>query len=82
MKRLLFDFRCPDHGLFEELVYSEVNTQPCPKCSKESSKELSAPRLDWRNMGVDSGFPTAADKWEKMQRQKARTEDSPNLKMY
>jgi putative FmdB family regulatory protein len=82
MPRILFDFECPDDGVFEELVQSDDRVTPCPKCGKESMRLISNVRIDWRNMGVSSDFPTCADKWEKMQRQKSRQEESSNLKMY
>jgi hypothetical protein len=80
-KLLLFDFECPDGHQFEELVSSEDRTCPC-KCGKVADRQISNVRLDWRAMGVDSGFATCADKWEKMQYQKSRQEESYNLVMY
>jgi putative FmdB family regulatory protein len=82
MKRILFDFECAEDGVFEELVYSEDKETPCPKCGKVAQRIISNVRIDWRSMGVSSDFPTCADKWEKMQREKSRKEDSSNLKMY
>jgi putative FmdB family regulatory protein len=82
MKRILFDFECTSDGVFEELVNSEDRETPCPKCGKQAQRIISNVRIDWRAMGVSSDFPTCADKWEKMQREKSRKEDSSNLKMY
>ena len=39
----LRDFRCPQHGAFEDLVHYSVTDMPCPKCSQMSKVLLSAP---------------------------------------
>jgi hypothetical protein len=39
-------------------------------------QQLTAARLDYYNMGVQSGLPTAIDKWDKMHRQMARRESN------
>lgn len=76
----MFDFVCPDGHSFEDLVPSDQTTAPC-KCGKEGTRQIATPRLDWRNMGVSSDFPTFAAKWERMQREKAKI-DNPNLSHY
>ena len=81
MKLILFDFECAEHGVFEELAHSDDKVS-CPKCGADAQRLISNVRIDWRNMGISSDFPTCADKWEKMQREKSRQEDSANLKMY
>ncbi len=89
--RRLFDFICDDcHESFEELIYPEDKEVKCPTClGTNTNRVISPARINWRQMGVDPGFPSAADKWAKMQRQKARTDKgslrgdgAPNLKMY
>lgn len=80
-KLIFFDFTCPDGHTSEDLVDPVTQAIPCPKCGKDAVRQLSAPRVDWRVMGVDSGFPTAAAKWDRMQRQKAKIENH-NLVMY
>lgn len=83
-KLLYFDFTCPDGHQFEELVKPTANTAKCPYCSKKGKRLVSAPSLDWKTMGLDrESFPTLADKWERIQRQKAKADNyQPNLKMY
>jgi len=39
----LRDFRCPQHGKFEDLVAYAVTELPCPQCSGMSKVLLSAP---------------------------------------
>lgn len=39
----LRDFRCPQHGKFEDLVAYAVTDMPCPQCSQMSKVLLSAP---------------------------------------
>jgi putative FmdB family regulatory protein len=85
---MLFDFVCGTCGHeFEELVQPGVNVVDCPKCRGAAIRQISTGHLDWK-MGVTNDFPTAARKWEKIQRQKAkvdkggRADGAPNLKMY
>lgn len=88
--RRLFDFCCDKCGIwFEELVYEFENESKCPNCgSQHAAKQISAPRIWWRKMGVDTDFPTAANKWEKMQWSKSKTDKGgladgqPNLKEF
>lgn len=79
-KLIYFDFECPDGHTFEDLVDPEVREVTC-KCGKQGVRQLTAVRIDWRVMGVDSDFPTAAAKWDRMQKEKARI-DNPNLSHY
>ena len=79
-KLIFFDFLCPDGHVTEDLVDPETQSIPC-KCGKDAVRQLSAPRLDWRAMGVSTDFPTCAEKWSRMQRQKAKLENH-NLTMY
>lgn len=91
----MWDFHCdPEKGgcgiYFEDLVYEFETTCGCPNCSRSDTavKLLAAPNIWWRKMGVDTDFPTSAARWEKMQRQKNRTDKGgradgqPNLKEY
>lgn len=88
-KFILFEFGCEACGnQFDDLVKPDVHTTSCPKCNAEAKRLLSAGHLDYR-MGIySSSFPTAAAKWERIQREKARTDKgslcdgAPNLKMY
>ena len=43
----------------------------CPQCGEEAKQVLTPVHFDYR-MGIDSGFPTAYDRWEKIQKQKNR----------
>ncbi len=88
-KLILFDFECTEGHLFEELVKSNVHSIDCPHCGRKAQRLVSKGHLDVFGMGVQSSsFPTLADKWAKMQYQKARTDKgstndgAPNLKMY
>ncbi len=87
-KLILFDFECNSCGTFEELVKSSEHSIPCPKCGASASRLISPVNFDYRLGVQSSSFPTLADKWERMQRSKARTDKgsladgAPNLKMY
>jgi len=82
MKLILFDFECINGHEFEELVKSDVHEIECPRCRAQALRQISGTRVDWRRMGVDPDFPGAANKWTKMQEQKARQEESYNLVHY
>lgn len=66
--RMIFDFECKKDGLFEELVDSKVKKARCPKCGGTGIRQIAAPRIDWRKMGLDPGFPSAYEKWGKAKR--------------
>lgn len=74
--RRLFDFRCSNPlcgELFEELIENDERTLPCPECGADSSRQLAAPRSDWKKMGLDPAFRSAWDKWGKAKRQNHAT---------
>lgn len=84
-KLFLYDFECSQGHLFEELQDPADNVElPCPHCQSASKRIISGTRIDWREMGTSNDFPTAASKWERMQRQKAKSDkqDGPNLWMH
>jgi DNA-directed RNA polymerase subunit RPC12/RpoP len=81
-KLLMFDFECLCGHQFEELIESDKREARCPKCEHTARAIISPVRSDWRKMGLDSGFPSAQEKWAKMQEQKSRKEDSVNLVHY
>lgn len=41
----LYDFRCRAHGAFEATVGRGCSVQPCPRCGKDSARELSVPYI-------------------------------------
>ena len=73
---ILFDFDCPTHGLFEELVNSAVKQIPCPRCGRTSERQLSAPHIDRLGMATQSGAtPTSIDHFERVHRQRRAIEE-------
>jgi len=90
--RRIFDFECPDCGnTFEELIDDKIRKIPCTEagCSGKAVRQLSAPRIDWKRMGLDPGFPSASDRWAKAARKHHATDQGsmrqgkrPNLSMY
>jgi putative FmdB family regulatory protein len=61
-----FDFKCDScKSIFEEMIAGDESELPCPSCGGKAHRQLSAPRIDWRRMGVDPGFPGAYSKWGK-----------------
>lgn len=49
MSLALFDFECPDHGVFEEFCDRNFWFVDCPKCGKKSHKLLSIGRINCSN---------------------------------
>jgi putative FmdB family regulatory protein len=73
----LYSYLCPNEHTFDELTSVDKRKKhKCPECGKMARQQLTAARLDYYNMGVQSGFPTAIDKWDKMHRQMARRESN------
>ena len=70
--RKIFEFHCSscDYS-FEELT-EYTKTFPCPRCSSNADKLISAPRIDLE--GVSGSFPDAARKWDKKHYQKLAEE--------
>lgn len=66
---MFFDFRCLmcDH-IFEDFVKPDAKPS-CPRCSNETKRLISAPRISLP--GTDPDFPGAYAKWEKTRRNKA-----------
>jgi hypothetical protein len=76
MKLILFDFECPKHGLFEELVKSDVKQIPCPRCKRTSIRQISAVRIDKTSMALQDGAsPTSVDYFERVHRERRVIED-------
>jgi putative FmdB family regulatory protein len=51
----LYDFRCSQHGRFEDLVPASQDSLPCPKCSQPSRKMISMPARTSGRWGDCSG---------------------------
>lgn len=76
MPLILNDYECQECGhVFEELADRDARI-PCPVCNAPSKRLIAAPRIDPR-LGLDpEGFPTMADKWARVRRQRAKIESS------
>lgn len=75
-KRLLFDFECPVHGQFEDLVKVSTKTLPCPQCSRTSARLFPAPRIDMIGMATGEGAtPTAIDHFDRIHRERRAIEE-------
>lgn len=76
MKLLMFDFLCPTHGLFEDMVNPSTHSAPCPKCKTPASRQISPVRIDKTSMALSSGAtPTSIDHFERVHRQRRAIED-------
>lgn len=75
-KLILFDFECPKHGYFEEMVYSHIHETPCPQCGLNASRQLSAPRIGHMTMATSaSASPESIIKFDRAHRQQKAKED-------
>jgi putative FmdB family regulatory protein len=73
---ILYDFECPVHGLFEELVKSGIHQIPCPQCGRTSNRQISAVHIDRLGMAVQEGAtPTSLDYFEKVHKERRAIED-------
>ena len=73
---MLFDFECPEHGLFEDLVKPDIRHAPCPKCSLNAQRQLSGFRIDHMKMaGSDSASPESIIKFERAHKQQKAKEE-------
>ncbi len=67
----LYDFECPCGTVFEELVpMSRRKKATCPQCGGTAKQKISSVRLDPR-LGLDPGFPTMIDRWDRTHRKAA-----------
>lgn len=76
--RRLYDFQCLNAACrenFEELVkYEDAGTVRCPKCDSPTRRLIGAPTIDPK-LGLDAAsWPTMADKWARIRRQRAQIE--------
>lgn len=78
----IYDFKCDScETITEELVKSSVRTIKCVNCGGKASRQLSAPRVNWLEMGAQpDASPEARIKFDRMHRQqKAKEEKSYEL---
>ena len=75
-KLILFDFECAEHGLFEDLVKPDIFQAPCPVCSRNAPRQISAPRIDHYHMAMSaSASPESIAKFDRMHRERKAKED-------
>lgn len=78
----IYLYECPRGHQTEELRKVDGRHDPvsCPQCGKASTLVVTGAHLDNLGMGLDSGFPTAFDRWGKLQQSKntGRQWDSNN----
>ncbi len=76
-KLMMFDFECPVHGYFEELVKPDIRQIPCPQCSAPASRQISPVKIDKIGMALQDGAsPTSIDYFERIHRQRKRIENA------
>lgn len=68
-----YSYECAKGHVHEEFKkVSERHENRCPQCGETAKIVVTtAAHLDW-NMGVDPGFPTAYERWGRIQAQKNR----------
>ena len=78
MPKLLYSFRCEEGHVTDHFIDTSIKKVTC-ECGKEAKRLLSTPHFPL-SQGVDESMPTAALRWEKMQRGKAtgKIKDSNN----
>lgn len=79
----IYKYTCPEgHEHYELKSIKDRELDECPECGATASLEIVPVHLDYLHCGVDTGLPTAAGKWDKMQRRKHSGQDwdSNNLR--
>ncbi len=79
----VYTYRCENGHVHEDLKsVSERHENACPECGVTAKLEITPVHLDYLHAGVDTGFPTLAAKWDKLQRNKGKgkTWDSNNTR--
>jgi hypothetical protein len=72
---MFFEFECPEHGLFEDLVYPDMRQAPCLQCGLSSPRQLSAFRINHLEMATSgSASPESIKKFERAHRQQKAKE--------
>lgn len=67
-----YEYECPrGHGFEEFKAVKDRATHECPLCGETGTLVITPVHIDFLHAGVDTGFPTLAAKWDKMQRNKA-----------
>lgn len=75
-KLMMFEFICPVHGLFEDLVKPTRKSIPCPQCGANARRQISAVRIDRLGMATQEGAtPTSIDYFEKVHKERRAIED-------
>jgi putative FmdB family regulatory protein len=49
----IYEYRCPEHGVFEKLEKAQKNDTQCPKCKEVSKRVMSTPgKFVWGKSGA------------------------------
>lgn len=68
----VYDYRCPacQHAFDALRSVADRATAPCPECGENADQKIwKAAAIDWK-IGTSPDFPTAYDRWAKIQRAK------------
>ena len=72
MSRKMFEYRCDKCSVRFESFEAYEDKEIPHDCGGIGHRVVSAPKLDYLQMGVSLDNPTAADKWAKMHRDEAK----------
>lgn len=73
---MMFDFECPAHGRFEDLVYPDIRQALCPRCGLTAPRQLSSFRINHMAMAAsDSASPESIIKFERAHKQQKAKEE-------
>lgn len=75
-KLILFDFECPEHGLFEDMVTPGIHQAPCPKCGAPSVRQISAVRIDRTSIALSgNASPESVAHFDRIHREQRAKEE-------
>lgn len=75
MKRI-FEFCCEDFHITEAYIDDSVREKECPICSKNAKRVVSSPAIKLE--GWSGSFPGAANKFDRIHREKLKAEQKAN----
>lgn len=75
-KLIMFDFKCAScDATFEDLVQPDIRELQCPVCGATARRQISPVRLDYAQMAMSEGMPSAADHFARVHRERKAIEE-------
>ena len=76
MAKRFYEFLCKQSHITETLVDSSVRTTKCSTCAEDAIRIVSSPAVKLE--GWSGSFPSAAEKFDRIHREKLKAEQKAN----